>query len=92
MSRIAMTAVIPVAETGDMSGVPGSGVQYVSITADGHCFEIPVDLDFYDDIEALLFDLELEARYQISETDGKSVDTGEFLENLKAGLLHGQSI
>ncbi len=87
-----MIAVIPVAETEDMSEVPGSGVHDVTVTVDGHSFEILVDLDFYDDIEDLLFDLELEARYLESETDGRSVDAGEFLENLKTELLRDQSI
>lgn len=69
-----------------------SGIQPVFVTVDGYDSKIPVNLDFYDNVEDLLFDLELEVRYRKSETNGKNVDAEEFLKNLKAELLRGHSI
>ena len=78
-----MTKIVPITEMRNTSKMfEMSENQPVYITKNGYGSRVLLNIEAYNKVKELLLDLELEERYQKSETDGKNEDAHEFLKRL----------
>ena len=78
-----MTQIVPITEMRNTSKMfEMSENQPVYITKNGYGSRVLLNIETYNKMKELLLDLELEERYQKSETDGKYEDAHEFLKRL----------
>ena len=78
-----MTQIVPITE---MRNTPKmfemSENQPVYITKNGYGSRVLLNIEAYNKIKELLLDLELEERFQRSETDGGNEEAHQFLKRL----------
>ncbi len=78
-----MTQIVPITEMRNTSKMfEMSEKQPVFITKNGYGARVLLNLDDYNRVRELLLDLELEDRYQRSETDGTNEDAHTFLRKM----------
>ena len=78
-----MTVIVPITEMRDTSKMfEMSENQPVFITKNGYGARVLINLEHYNKVKHILFDLELERRYQVSESDNKNIDAKEFIQRL----------
>ena len=78
-----MTLIVPISDLRDTSKMfEMSENQPVFITKNGYGSRVLINLDHYNKVKEILMDLELEYRYQRSESDGKNTDAKEFIQRL----------
>ncbi len=78
-----MTKIVPITEMRNTSKMfEMSENQPIYITKNGYGSRVLLNIETYNKMKELLLDLELEERYQKSETDGKNEDAHEFLKRL----------
>jgi PHD/YefM family antitoxin component YafN of YafNO toxin-antitoxin module len=78
-----MTVIVPITEMRDTSKMfEMSENQPVFITKNGYGARVLINLEHYNKVKDILFDLELERRYQVSESDNKNIDAKEFIQRL----------
>ena len=76
-----MTKIVPITEMRNTSKMfEMSENQPVYITKNGYGSRVLLNIETYNKMKELLLNLELEERYQKSETDGKNEDAHEFLK------------
>lgn len=76
-----MTKIVPITEMRNTSKMfEMSENQPVYITKNGYGSRVLLNIETYNKMKELLLNLELEERYQKSETDGKNEDVHEFLK------------
>ncbi len=66
--------------------------QPVFITEDGRISRVLMNIDLYDRIESILFDLELQERCRRAKTDGGSVDAVGFIQGLLEESRQGKPV
>ncbi len=64
----------------------------VFITREGRISKVLMNIDLYNRIEGILFDLDLQKRCRLAKTDGRNVDAVEFIEGLLEDSKQGKSI
>ncbi len=78
-----MTVIVPITEMRDTSKMfEMSENQPVFITKNGYGARVLINLEHYNKVKDILLDLELERRYQVSESDNKNIDAKEFIQRL----------
>ena len=89
----AMTIIVPITEMRDTSKMfELSENEPVFITKNGYGSRVLMNVDLYNKIENILFDLELQERCRRAKTDGKSVDAVEYIQGLINDSLQGKDI
>lgn len=85
-----MPIIVPVTEMRNtLKMFELSESQPVFITKNGYGSRVLLNLDAYNKVKDLLLDLELEERYQRSETDGGNMDAHEFIKRLRDERVQG---
>ncbi len=78
-----MTQIVPITEMRNTSKMfEMSENQPVYITKNGYGSRVLLNIEAYNKIKELLLDLELEERFQRSETDGGNEEAHQFLKRL----------
>ena len=78
-----MPQIVPITELRNTNRMfELSESQPVFITKNGYGTRVLMNIDLYHKMKDVLMDLELEERYQRSETDGDNVDAKLFLKEL----------
>ena len=78
-----MTQIVPITEMRNTSKMfEMSENQPVYITKNGYGSRVLLNIEAYNKIKELLLDLELEERFQRSETDGGNEEAHQFLKGL----------
>lgn len=78
-----MTLIVPITEMRDTSKMfQLSENQPVFITKNGYGSRVLINIDHYNRIKDILQDIELEERYQRSESQGGNVDAHDFIKRL----------
>ncbi len=76
-----MTQIVPITEMRNTSKMfEMSENQPVYITKNGYGTRVLLNIEAYNKIKELILDLELEGRFQRSETDGKNEEAGLFFK------------
>lgn len=85
-----MPIIVPVTEMRNTSKIfELSETQPVFITKNGYGSRVLLNLDAYNRVKDILLDLELEERYQRSETDSGNIDAHEFIKRLMDERIQG---
>ena len=80
---MSMTVIVPITEMRNTSKMfEMSENQPVFITRNGYGARVLINLEHYNKVKDILLDLELERRYQVSESDNKNIDAKEFIQKL----------
>ena len=80
---MSMTIIVPITEMRNTSKMfEMSENQPVFITKNGYGARVLINLEHYNKVKDILLDLELERRYQVSESDNKNIDAKEFIQKL----------
>lgn len=80
---MSMTIIVPITEMRNTSRMfEMSENQPVFITKNGYGARVLINLEHYNKVKDILFDLELERRYQVSESDNKNIDAKELIQRL----------
>lgn len=78
-----MTQIVPITEMRNTSKMfEMSENQPVYITKNGYGTRVLLNIEAYNIIKELILDLELEGRFQRSETDGKNEEASLFFKKL----------
>ena len=78
-----MTQIVPITEMRNTSKMfEMSENQPLYITKNGYGSRVLLNIEAYNKIKELLLDLELEERFQRSETDGGNEEAHQFLKRL----------
>ena len=78
-----MTQIVPITELRNTAKMfEMSENEPVYITKNGYGSRVLLNIEVYNRVKGLILDLELEERYQRSETDGENEDAHLFLKRL----------
>jgi PHD/YefM family antitoxin component YafN of YafNO toxin-antitoxin module len=78
-----MTQIVPITEMRNTSKMfEMSENQPLYITKNGYGSRVLLNIEAYNKVKELLLDLELEERFQRSETDGGNEEAHQFLKRL----------
>ncbi len=78
-----MTQIVPITEMRNTSKMfEMSENQPLYITKNGYGSRVLLNIETYNKVKELLLDLELEERFQRSETDGGNEEAHQFLKRL----------
>ena len=78
-----MTQIVPITELRNTAKMfEMSENEPVYITKNGYGSRVLLNIEVYNRVKELILDLELEERYQRSETDGENEDAHLFLKKL----------
>ena len=78
-----MTQIVPITELRNTAKmIEMSENEPVYITKNGYGSRVLLNIEVYNRVKELILDLELEERYQRSETDGENEDAHLFLKRL----------
>ena len=78
-----MTQIVPITELRNTAKMfEMSEKEPVYITKNGYGSRVLLNIEVYNRVKDLILDLELEERYQRSETDGENEDAHLFLKRL----------
>ena len=78
-----MTQIVPITEMRDTSKMfEMSEKQPVFITKNGYGSRVLINIDHYNRIKDILLEIELEERYQKSESQGNNVEAHAFIKRL----------
>ncbi|MBE6517124.1 MAG: type II toxin-antitoxin system Phd/YefM family antitoxin [Thermoplasmata archaeon] len=78
-----MTQIVPITELRNTAKMfEMSENEPVYITKNGYGSRVLLNIEVYNRVKELILDLELEERYQRSETDGENEDAHLFLKRL----------
>lgn len=78
-----MIQIVPITEMRNTSKMfEMSENQPVYITKNGYGSRVLLNIEMYNKVKELLLDLELEERFQRSETDGGNEEAHQFLKRL----------
>ena len=78
-----MTQIVPITEMRNTSKMfELSENQPVYITKNGYGSRVLINIEAYNRIKELLLDLELEERFERSETDGRNEEAHQFFKRI----------